>query len=129
MSMAILTQVHVGIARHKHAKRAYLTAAEYFDTQVKILEQIESAKKVNSVNEQSLIREQMNTLVAEVKYDIAFAEIENTYAGLISSVGIDPIPYNVEDDSIETLSESLRMHFESLNNESMDVSLKIDMLY
>jgi outer membrane protein TolC len=129
LSMAILTQVHVGIAQHEHAKREYRTATEYFDTQVKILEQIESARKVDSVNEQSLIREQMNTLVAEVKYDIAFADIENAYAGLLGAIGIDPVPYDVDQDSLESLTESLKKHFEYLNKESADVSMRIDMLY
>ncbi len=129
LSMAILTQVHVGIAQYEHAKREYRTASDYFETQSKILKQIESARKVESVNEQSLIREQMNTLVAEVKYDIAFADIENTYAGLLGAVGIDPIPYDVKHDSLESLSESLKNHFESCNMESVDVSLRVDMLY
>jgi len=127
MSMAILTQVHVGIAQHEHAKREYRTAADYFFTQKKILDQIISARKADSVNEQSVIREQMNTLVAEVKYDIAFADIENTYAGLLGSVGIDPVPYDVEEDSIETLSDSLETHFEALGNQDLDVSMKIDL--
>ncbi|MFT5133604.1 MAG: outer membrane protein TolC, partial [Gammaproteobacteria bacterium] len=126
LSMAILTQVHVGIAQHEHAKREYQTAADYFDTQRKILDQIESARKADSVNEQSLIREQMNTLVAEVKYDVAFAEIENAYAGLLGSVGIDPVPYDVKNDSLESLGESLKEHFESLNKENIDISLRID---
>jgi outer membrane protein TolC len=127
MSMAILTQVHVGIAQHEHAKREYRTAADYFDTQKKILEQIESARKVDSVKEQSVIREQMNTLVSEVKYDIAFADIENTYANLLGSVGIDPVPYNVDEDSIEALSDSLKKHFEALDNQELDISMKVDL--
>ena len=128
LSMAILTQVHVALAQHEHAKREYLTAEEYFETQRKILLQIESAREVNSVNEQSLIREQMNTLVAEVKYDIAYADIENAYAGLLGSVGIDPVPYNANEDSLESLSEALEKHFESMNKGGVDVSLRVDML-
>jgi outer membrane protein TolC len=127
MSMAILTQVHVGIAQHEHAKREYRTAADYLFTQKKILDQIISSRKADSVNEQSVIREKMNTLVAEVKYDIAFADIENTYAGLLGSVGIDPVPYDVDEDSIESLSESLETHFEALGSQDLDVSMKIDL--
>ena len=128
LSMAILTQVHVGIAQHEHAKREYRTAADYFETQKKILVQIEAAREADSVNEQSVIREQMNTLVAEVKYDIAFADIENTYAGLLGSIGIDPVPYDANNDSLESLSEALEKHFESMNKGGVDVSLRVDML-
>ena len=120
--------MHLGIAQYEHAKREYLTAKDYIETQRKILFQIESARKVDSVNEQSLIREQMNTLVAEVKYDIAYADVENSYAGLLGSVGIDPIPYDANEDSLESLSEALEMHFESMNKGGLDVSLRVDML-
>lgn len=129
LSMAVLTQVHVGIAQHEHAKREYLTAADYFETQTKILAQIESARQVDSVNEQSVIREQMNTLVAEVKYDVAFADIENAYANLLGSVGVDPIPYDANDESVDSLSEALEQHFQRLENGSMDLSMKVDMFH
>ncbi len=126
MGMAILTQVHISIAQHEHARREYSTASDYFHTQKKILEQIEAARQADSVNEQSLIREQMNTLVAEVKYDIAFAEIENAYAGLLSSIGTDPVPFDVETDSLESMTEALKEYFESFARDNFDVSLKIN---
>ena len=127
MSMAILTQVHVGLAQHEHAKREYSTASDYLETQRKILEQIESARKAESVNEQSVIRERMNTLVAEVKYDIAFADVENAFANLIGSVGIDPIPEDVNDKNLDSLTESLREYFESLDRTGVNISMKMDL--
>ncbi|NKB36755.1 MAG: TolC family protein [Gammaproteobacteria bacterium] len=128
LSMAVLTQVHVSIAQHEHAKREYLTAGEYFETQRKILNQIESARQAESVNEQSLIREQMNTLVAEVKFDVAFADIENSYASLLGAIGIDPVPVQGGEESIQALSEALEKHFSSISNEDVNMSLRIDAL-
>ena len=125
MGMAILTQVHISIAQHDHARREYVTASDYFQTQRKILEQIEAARQAQSVNEQSLIREKMNTLVAEVKYDIAFAEVENAYAGLLSSIGTDPIPFNVDTDSLDTMTKTIKTYFESFEKNNIDISLKI----
>ena len=62
LSMAILTQVYVSLAQDAHAKQELQTASEYFETQKKILAQVRSGVEVNSISEQSLIREEMNML-------------------------------------------------------------------
>ena len=61
------------------------------------------------ISKQTLIREQMNTLVAEAKYDIAYAQLQNAYANLFSSMGLDP--YNWEIDrgqSVDAMASSLK---------------------
>ena len=42
------------------------------------------------ISEQTLIREEMNTLVAEVKYDIAYAGLQNAFGNVYASMGLDP---------------------------------------
>lgn len=126
LSMAILTQVHVAIAQFEHSKDEYNTAAEYYETQEKILNQVVSASTVDSVSEQAVIREEMNTLVAEVKYDIAYADVENAYAKTLSSMGIDLIPDNIKADSINDMSKSLKEYFEKLTSGSQETSMHVD---
>ena len=60
------------------------------------------------MSRQTLLREEMNTLVAEVKYDIAYAEAQNAYANLFASMGLDEYaPDLTGDENIATLSQSL----------------------
>ena len=125
LSMAILTQVHVALAQFEHSKKEYKTASEYFDTQEKILDQVKAASKVDSVSDQAVIREEMNTLVAEVKYDIAYADVENAYARALSAMGIDSIPYDIDVDSIDDMAESLEKYFDKLSD-SQDTSMHVD---
>jgi hypothetical protein len=50
----------------------------------------------------------MNTLVAEVKYDIAYAEAQNAYANLFASMGIDDFaPDLTGREDVGTLTTSL----------------------
>ena len=114
LSMAILTQVHVGLARYAHARSEYVTAADYNDTQSKILVQIRAAAETNSVSEQAVIREEMNALVVEVKHDIAFADLENAMAGVFSAVGMDALPTDVDSHDVETLARDLEAYFDPL---------------
>ncbi|MEQ1712984.1 MAG: hypothetical protein ABL908_16495, partial [Hyphomicrobium sp.] len=61
------------------------------------------------VSKQTLIREEMNTLVAEAKHDIAYATLQNAYANLFSSMGLDPYAWEIDrDQSVADLSAQLR---------------------
>ena len=51
--------------------------------------QIGGGFKAGAISQQTLLREQMNTLVSEVRYDIAYADAQNAYANLYASMGID----------------------------------------
>jgi outer membrane protein TolC len=87
VTMAIMTQVHVSRARLFHARRSFRTAVHYHDVQIRILDQIRSALSAGKVSEQTAIREEMNTLVATVKRDMAFAEVQSAVAALRASMG------------------------------------------
>ncbi|MCG8325720.1 MAG: TolC family protein [Thiotrichales bacterium] len=126
LAMAIMTQVHVGLARHEHASREYATAAEYHTTQKKILDQILAAADTQSVSEQSVIREEMNTLVADVKYDIAYADLENSYAAIYASMGVDPLPAEIGHEDLNSLADALKTHFESLDSNINSVSMTLE---
>lgn len=125
LSMAILTQVHISIAQYEHSTEEFQTAADYFNTQQSILQQIYAAEQANSISEQTVIREEMNTLIAEVRYDVAYAEIENAYANTYSAIGFDPVPFGVGQQSIKELTETIKLHFENLNTSSGIFSLKV----
>jgi hypothetical protein len=99
VTMAIMTQVHVSRARLFHARREYSSADHYFDVQHRILDQIRSAHSAGKVSEQTAIREEMNALVATVKRDMAFAELQSAAAALQASMGVLP------DAHVKTVSE------------------------
>jgi outer membrane protein TolC len=90
LTMAIWTQVHVSHVRYTHMRRELKTADEYLDVQKRLVNQMRAEAKAEHVSEQTLIREEMNTLVAEVKHDIAFANLQNGYANVFASMGLDP---------------------------------------
>ena len=89
LTMAVMTQVHVARARFGHLSTELETAEHQHAVQDKIMYQIRSGFKAGAMSQQTLLREEMNTLVSEVKYDIAYADTQNAYANLFSSMGID----------------------------------------
>jgi outer membrane protein TolC len=89
LTMAVLTQVHVSRARFAHLREELDTAAHQMRVQDRIMDQIRAGHRAGAMSQQTLLREEMNTLVSEVRYDIAYADAQNAYANLFSSMGID----------------------------------------
>ncbi|MGH8532327.1 MAG: TolC family protein [Gammaproteobacteria bacterium] len=115
LSIAVLTQVNVSLAQYGHAQNEYQTASEYHAIQQGIIRQVHAGVKVNRIGEQALIREEMNTLVAELRYDIAYADLENSYAGVYAAVGRNPLPARVSaEQSVSELTVALKAHWEAL---------------
>ena len=90
LTMAVMTQVHVSRIRYVNAAHELKTARDYFDVQVRLLMQMRKEAAADRISEQTLIREELNTLVAEAQRDIAFAASQNAYANVFASVGLDP---------------------------------------
>ena len=121
VTMAIMTQVHVSRVRYGHARKLYVTASKHTKVQNGIVRQIRASFREGQASEQTLIREEMNTLASRVSADIAYAELQNAYANIYASMGIDP--YTDEtfaNDDLTALSAALKSQwFERGDNSGM----------
>ena len=109
VTMAIMTQVHVSRVRYEHSKKLYRTAARHLHVQRGIVKQIRASHGEGLASEQTLIREEMNTLASQVSSDIAYADLQNSYANIYASMGIDPYADDLRaNDSVEGLASTLK---------------------
>ena len=109
LTMAVMTQVHVSRARFHHSYKELLTAQEYLGVQRKLVGLMRNEADADRIGEQTLIREEMNTLVAQVKYDIAYANLQNAFANVYASMGQDPYAHDFDlKQSTKGLATSLR---------------------
>ncbi|MEL6947751.1 MAG: TolC family protein [Pseudomonadota bacterium] len=108
-TMAIMTQVYVARARYHHLHQSASNAAEYYSVQSRLKQQINASVGAGVASQQTLIREEMNTLVAAVKFDLAYAELQNAFASVYASVGLDPYDQNISlDMSVADLTQTLK---------------------
>jgi outer membrane protein TolC len=108
LTMAVVTQVHVARARYAHLTEELGTASHQMRVQDKIMTQIRAGHKAGAMSQQTLLREEMNTLVSEVKYDIAYADAQNAYANLFGSMGIDDFSPDITGrEDVQTLRSAL----------------------
>lgn len=108
-AMAVMTQVAVARARLGLFSSELDTARHQHAVQAKIMRQIAGGHRAGTVSGQTLLREQMNTLVSEVRYDIAYADAQNAYANLHAAMGMDGFePDAARTGGVAALAASLK---------------------
>ena len=90
LTMTVMTQVHVSRIRFHHFRHELVAADEYRSVQNRLTRQLRIEAEAKRISEQALLREEMNALVAEAKYDIAYASLQSAYANVFASIGWDP---------------------------------------
>ncbi|MBS0242247.1 MAG: TolC family protein [Proteobacteria bacterium] len=108
VTMAVITQVHVSRIRYIQYSREYATASEYLATQRRLIGLIRAEAAADRISEQTLVREEMNTLVAEAKRDIAFAGLQSAYASIYTSMGV-PLRVGEIDRNLDIKSLAARL--------------------
>ena len=114
LTMAVMTQVHVSMAQLTAAHREVHTTKKFFETQRQIGEQVRVSWIAKRMSEQIVIRERLNNLLAEIRYDVALADLETAYANLLGAIGEDPVPTMIAETSVNKLADALRTRWGNL---------------
>ncbi len=96
MTMAVMTQVYVSRTRYGHSIKEFEAAAKYRNVQRRLVGQIRQEAAAGRVAAQTAVREELNAVVAEAKFDIAYASTQNAYANLFASLGLDPYANEID---------------------------------
>lgn len=108
LTQAIATQVHVARARFGLLKDEVNVARDYRNVSRKIANTINDQTETGSAGNQDSVYEEMNAILAEMRYDTKFAELQNTYANLFSSIGLNMYPIeDVDKLSLEELQNRI----------------------
>lgn len=87
----IAMQVQAARARINVQTRSYRDAERFQSVQRQLLHQVRTAVELNKVGRQSLVREKLATLLAEVRTIVAFADLHAAHAAYATARG-DPSP-------------------------------------
>lgn len=109
LTMAIMSQVHVSVAQVAHAKKEVSTARLYHDTQSQITEQTRLAWRAARLSEQAVLRERVNQVAAQLRYDAIESELQTSWASLLAAVGEDVLPNDLTgEQSLSDLALEIR---------------------
>jgi outer membrane protein TolC len=109
LTMAILSQVHVSVAQVAQAKKETVTARLYHDTQSQITEQTRLGWQTARLSEQAVLRERVNQVAAQLRYDTVEAGLQTAWASLLAAVGQDVLPNDLtQEQTVSDLAIELR---------------------
>ncbi|HKQ36216.1 MAG TPA: TolC family protein [Nitrospiraceae bacterium] len=109
LTMAIMSQVHVSVAQVAQAKKETSTAKLYHDTQSQISEQTRLGWRIGRQSEQAVLRERVNQVSAQLRYDAMESELQVSWAMLLAAVGEDVLPNDLmREQSVSELALELR---------------------
>ncbi len=107
IAMTVLSQVHLSNINYALAIEEYDTAQRYLDVAQRISKQVQNAQKVSRFGELEVIREEASLLVAELRRDLAFSEMQHSIGQIYASIGKDILPNNHQNLSIEDVSKNI----------------------
>jgi outer membrane protein TolC len=114
LTMTIMTQVHVAVAQYEASLEDVKLTQRYFDTQMKIADHVNQSWSLNRLSEHMVIREKVQGLLAELRYEMALAKLEMAYANLLAAIGEDPFPVTLSDEEVDQLAGELQQRWEWL---------------
>ncbi|WP_213880469.1 TolC family protein [Pseudomonas sp. dw_358] len=112
LTLAVMTQIHVARVRFIRFSQELGTVRSAEEVQEHILELSRGGFKAHTVSQQALVREEMNAILSEIRYDAAYADVQNAYANLYGSMGLDNFNYDVRIDApIADIAAKLQEHW------------------
>ncbi len=109
LTMAIMSQVHVSVAQVAYAKKETSTAKLYHDTQSQISEQTRLGWRIGRQSEQAVLRERVNQVAAQLRYDAIESELQTSWASLLAAIGEDVLPNDLtREQSVSDLALEIR---------------------
>jgi len=107
MSIAVLAQLYVANANYHEALRQFKTSQKLSDIDGQIVGQLRNRHQAAGIGELDLIQGELNNLQADLRRDLAYADLRNAYGQIFASAGLDPLPTEVASTKVEAIAGAL----------------------
>ncbi len=105
--MAILTQVHLAGQQMDLSEKLYQRSAELDDINQKIHQHVVNSELTEAMSALERIRISVDSVLSELQRHQAYAESQDALGKLYVSLGFDPLPATVSDNSVDTLAKAI----------------------
>jgi outer membrane protein TolC len=107
MSIAVLAQLYVANANYREALRQFKTNQQLSDIDGQIVGQLRNRYQAAGLGELDLIQGELNTLQADLRRDLSYADLRNAYGQIFASAGLDPLPDQVQSTEVQSIATAL----------------------
>ena len=92
LSMAVLAQLYVALARFEEARAQHATAARIADIEQRIVEALRSSGRLGTVDRLQTLRAELDVVRALLVRDLSLAEVEDSFGRVFLALGADIAP-------------------------------------
>ena len=107
MSIAVLAQLYVANANFREAQRQFKTNQQLASIDGQIVGQLRNRHQAAGLGELDLIQGELNTLQADLRRDLSYADLRNAYGQIFASAGLDPLPSEVQSTQVQSVADAL----------------------
>ena len=107
LSMAVLTQVRVGVQRYGLALSELEFAEESLRVDQRLLSFAQAAAKTQFDSELEVIRAEARALLAEYQRYASYSNAQAAWGRLYNSVGLDALPQTLDNHDVKTLGSTM----------------------
>jgi len=112
LSMAVMTQVYLSVARYDLARSRYLAASDLYEIRNSLARNSSaSGSRVSGMEE---LNARSTAIASELRRSIAFAESQAAFARIVNTMGIDLLPKTLESNDLNTLSSAFDSRWASM---------------
>ena len=109
LTQSIATQVYVAHKRFSSLQEEVQTAEEYHETSQSIFRQARNEFEAGVGSQRELVREQLKSILASLRYDATYAEMQGVFANVYAAMGLNAYDGNMTgEESLEDLEKALR---------------------
>ena len=109
LTQAIATQVYVANKRFHSLQQEAETARQYHNTSAQIFSQARDEFQSGVGSQRELVRENLKSIIASLRYDATYAEMQGAFANVYAAVGLNAYDDKLTgQENVEDLSDALR---------------------
>ena len=107
LSMAVLAQFYVALARFEEAQAQRVTAARIADLEQRIVEALLSSNRYGAVDRLQTIRAEIGVQQALLARDLGLAEVEDSFGRIFLAVGADILPVDTAQPTLHDIAAAI----------------------
>ncbi|MHA6264407.1 TolC family protein [Arenibacterium sp. CAU 1754] len=109
LTQAIATQVYVANKRFHSLQHEMNTARQHYNVSNQIFVQSRNEFQSGTGSQREYVRENLKAILASLKYDATYAELQGAFANVYAAVGLDAYDGKMTgNESVDDLAKSLR---------------------
>ena len=118
LTAGVLAQTRIAALRYRLLTQEFAIWEDATNDDSRVVGYLSSANQVGLETELELIRAKARSLVSKINRDLAYANVQGALGRLYNSIGIDPVPLEMESDTPDALAAALEKTIKGWENAS-----------